>query len=187
MGKQIEYKDYFTVAEYYSLVNEIVDSYFDEAGNYAPHIGDMCTMLAFYNGCIMNKNLISDMEVITDIFDADVIFANEEFLEAFNEAITFDGDIKYDFANAFKNAMEIIHSRINSPTYAISQATRQIGELVSNLDNMISSVNNVMNEETVDKLLEFAKNVSDGKYDAKAVTDAFTESEAFKAIMAKGE
>lgn len=178
----LEYKDYFNVTEYYFIVKEIVDGYFDDLGDYAPHLGDMSAMLLFFNLCIENKELLTEEKEITDPFEAEVIFANEDFIRAFNEAIFFDGDIRYDFANAYKNAMEIVQYRINSPSYAVNQAAIKMNEVLGGIGDIVDSVNSVMNEETVNKLVDFAQKVSDGKYDAKAVSDAFAESEAFKKI-----
>lgn len=172
---KIEYKDYFSVTEYYTLVNDLVEGFFGEDGSYTPHIGDMNSMLIFFNQCIQNKDILTDKEFIDDVMDAEVIFANTDFIAAFNEAIFYDGDIKYDFANAFKNAMEIVQYRISSMQFAMSQ-------VMNGFNALVGSINSVMNEDTIDKLTEFAQNVSDGKYDAKAVSDAFAESEAFKKI-----
>lgn len=171
----IQYKDYFDVLKYYSMVNEIVDGYFDESGDYAPHLGDMAAMLVFFNECVINKKDLVDNDFFTDPLDANELYINEDFINAFNEAITFKGLIKFDFANVFKNAMEIVHYRCTSPTNAINKGISKVGSIVD-------SINAIMNQDTVDQLLEFAKNVSDGKYDAKAVADVFAESEAFKKI-----
>ena len=175
MENQIKYKDYFTVIEYYTLVNELTDGFFSEDGTYAPHVGDMNAMLMFFNNCIENKDVITDKEVVDDPLDADEVFANNDFIEAFNEAIFFDGEIKYDFANAFKSAMEIVQYRVNSFQFATNQ-------LLNGFRSIVDNVNSVMNEDTINSLTEFAQNVSNGKYDAKAVADAFAESEAFKKI-----
>ena len=93
MGKEIKYKEYFNVAEYYTMVNDIVDGYFSEDGSFAPHIGDMSAMLTFFNNCVLNKQEITDKEFIEEVVDAEVLFANTDFIVAFNEAIYFDGDI----------------------------------------------------------------------------------------------
>lgn len=182
MGKEIKYKEYFNVAEYYTMVNDIVDGYFSEDGSFAPHIGDMSAMLTFFNNCVLNKQEITEKEFIEEVVDAEVLFANTDFIVAFNEAIYFDGDIKYDFSNIYKNAMEIVQYRIGSIQYAVNKA-------MNGLDALVKSINSVMNEDVINNLTEFAQNVSDGKYDAKAVADAFAETEAFKKIaeMERGE
>lgn len=174
MENTIKYKDYFTIMEYYKLVDDIVDGFWSEDGSYIPHIGDMNAMWVFFTDCVLNKEAIVKKE-LKDVMEADKIFSNQDFIETYNQAISFDGEIKYDFANAFKNAMEIIQFRVSSPQYALSQITNSIS-------SMVESINSVMSEDNINNLMEFAKNVSDGKYDAKAVSDAFAESEAFKKI-----
>jgi len=173
---KIEYKDQFSVAEYYALVNEIVDGFFGDDGEFTPHIGDMVAMLAFFNDCVINKKDIIDAEKVEDVLDADELFLNEDFILAFNEAIYFDGDIKYDFANAYKNAMEIV-------TYRNTSVPRAFNNLLAGLNKIVESVTSVMSEENVEKITNLAEAVSNKDFSAKAIGDAFAETEAFKKIM----
>ena len=173
---EIEYRDRFNVTEYYVLVNDIADGFFGEEGDFIPHIGDMVAMLIFYNECILNKEVFDTEEYIDDPFDADALFENEAFIECFNEAIAFDGEIKYDFANAFKNAMEIVNYRNSSMSYVMN-------EFMNGFSKMVQTVTETVTDENMEKLTEFAKAVSDKDFSAQAVGDAFAKTEAFKKIL----
>lgn len=172
----IEYKDRFTITEYYLIVNTIVDGFFGDDGSYTPHIGDMVAMLTFFNECVMNKHDIIDADRIDDVLEADELFANDEFISSFNEAIYFDGDIKYDFANAFKNAMEIVANKNNSIPLALNNVMNSISEIVETTNEMLT-------EENINKLTDFANAVAQSNFNAKSVADAFATTDAFQKIL----
>ena len=65
----IHYRNQFDVLEYTTLVNQLVDGFFDENGEYTPHIGDMNAMLLFYNVCVVDKDVVTESGLPIDDFD----------------------------------------------------------------------------------------------------------------------
>lgn len=173
----IEYKNHFTVTEYYSIVDELVNGFFDEDGEYSPQIGDMVSMLIFYNECIINKDSITEKgQPIDDLEEADVLFSDNNFIGCYNEAIEYTGYIAYDFANALKTALEIVNHRINS-------VPRVMIAIFSEFYETLNKINTLMTPDNIKLLSEFAKNVSDSNFNAQSVSDAFMTTEAYKRIM----
>jgi len=173
---EVAYRDSFDFVDYYNLVNQLVEGYFNEDGDYLPQIGDAVAMTIFFNVCIIDKEQFSDLEIIEDPLEAGGVFEDEDFIEAFNEAIFFNGQIRFDFANAFKNALEIVNYRTSSLTYASKVLTGGIKDIINRLDE-------TYDDERLQTLATIAENVASSDFNAKAVSDAFAETEAFQKIM----
>lgn len=176
MDFEVAYKDSFTVAEFYDLTDKIANGYFDENGEYTPQVGDAIAMMLFFNVCVMDKEQFTDKEVLDNLTECDDVFENEDFIRAFNEAIFFNGQIRFDFANAFKNAMEIVTYRTDSPAYAVKRVEDAV-------KSVIDIINNTFDEDRLERLNTIAENVSSSEFNAKAVSDAFAETEAFQKIL----
>lgn len=176
MDFEVAYKDSFTVAEFYDLTDKIANGYFDENGEYTPQVGDAIAMMLFFNVCVTDKEQFTDKEVLDNLTECDDVFENEDFIQAFNEAIFFNGQIRFDFANAFKNAMEIVTYRTDSPVYAVKKVEDAV-------KSVIDIINNTFDEDRLERLNTIAENVSSSEFNAKAVSDAFAETEAFQKIL----
>lgn len=176
----IHYRNQFDVLEYTTLVNQLVDGFFDENGEYTPHIGDMNAMLLFYNVCVVDKDVVTESGLPIDDFDnldeVNALFSDDDFIGCYNEAIAYTGTILYDFGNALKTALEIVNYRVNSVSRALLAIYNQFSET-------LNKINTLMSPENIQLLSEFAKNVSNSNFNAQAVEDAFMATEAWKRIM----
>ena len=106
------------VLDYVTMVNSIANDYFDEDGTYTPHIGKLNVMRLFYNNCVKDGKP-DGLDAIVDVEDIELIIKDEEFICEFNKAIETDTTINLDFANAYRDAMDMVNTRKNSFASAI--------------------------------------------------------------------
>jgi len=153
------------IVDYVSLVNNIVNEFFDDEGEYVPHIGRLNTMRLFYNECVIESNfeLSHDFE---DALQMGVLVEDEEFIEQFNAALKGDGTIRLDFANAYAEAMEIVNVRKGS----FGNAVNVIKNAISNVVDMI---NPVLGKENIEKFNKLADTFSKGNLSADSIVEAF--------------
>ncbi|MCD7891640.1 MAG: hypothetical protein LUG26_07845 [Ruminococcus sp.] len=78
--------------DYLAMVENIASEFIDEkSGVYQPHIGQLNAMRLFYNFCVTESKFDDKYEHnIVDAEDMEEIVADEEFIEAFNNAIRPD-------------------------------------------------------------------------------------------------
>lgn len=153
------------IVDYVSLVNNIVKEFFDDEGEYVPHIGRLNVMRLFYNECVIESNfeLSHDFE---DALQMDVLVEDEEFIKQFNTALKGDGTICLDFANAYAEAMEIVNVRKGS----FGNAVNVIKNAISNVVDMI---NPVLGKENIEKFNKLADTFSKGNLSADSIVEAF--------------
>lgn len=168
------------MVDYLVMVNEIVLEYFNEEGEYQPQIGTLNAMRLFYNNCVVESKFDISHDIV-DAMDMEPIVNDDEFIAAFNDAIIGDcPGICMDFANAYKDALDIVETKKTS-----------IERAVNSVKNMITSILDVINpllsDEHIDKVSEIARDVSNGKISAEAVIDAYGKSKRFKEVISSGE
>lgn len=166
------------MVEYLTMVNEIVLEYFDEDGNYQPQIGILNTMRLFYNECVIESKFELPHD-ITDAMDMEIMVTDDEFVNEFNNAIIGDvPGIRFDFANAYKDAMDIVETKKSSIERAVDSVKKMI---ISVLD----VINPLLSDEHIDKVAEIAHDVANGKISAEAVVDAYGKSNRFKEVISQ--
>ena len=166
------------MVEYLTMVNEIILEYFDEDGNYQPQIGILNTMRLFYNECVIESKFELPHD-ITDAMDMEIMVTDDEFINEFNNAIIGDvPGIRFDFANAYKDAMDIVETKKSSIERAVDSVKKMI---ISVLD----VINPLLSDEHIDKVAEIAHDVANGKISAEAVVDAYGKSNRFKEVISQ--
>lgn len=171
-------KNDFNVVDYISLVNSIVNEFFNEDGEYVPHFGRLNIMRLFYNECVIESkfDLPHDFE---NALLLDALVSDDEFIAAFNEAIKGDGKIRLDFANAYTEAMEIIDYKKNSLNSIVDT-------LKTAINNFAEKMSPVLSEDVISKFSEIADNIAKGNISAESFVKAYGESKRIEDITNKG-
>lgn len=162
-------KDTFNIGEYCSLVDAIVKEFFDSDGEYSPHIGRLNVMRLFYNECVLD----SKFDLPHDFSDAlllDVLVFDEEFISEFNNSLIGDGNIRLDFANAYKEAIDIVNTRKGT----LGNAVSVIKKLFSDIVDMI---NPVLGKDNIENLTKLAENFANGNLTADTIIEVFKNKE----------
>lgn len=159
---------------YASVVDEIVDNHFNTTGEYIPHYGLMSVMCTFYNTCVIESKIDAKINHEMSLLEiVNVLSADKSFMVAFNDAICMK-EYRLDFANAYRDAMEIVYTKKSSLNYAVDR-------LVKSMDSIVEKILPVVSEENVNKLSSIADVFKNGDIN---LVDAFTKSDRFKEILA---
>ena len=176
--KKMKVNTYLGMVEYLTMVNEIVLEYFDEDGNYQPQIGILNAMRLFYNECVIESKFELPHD-ITDAMDMEIMVTDDEFVSEFNNAIIGDiPGIRFDFANAYKDAMDIVETKKSSIERAVDSVKKMIF-------SVLDVINPLLSDEHIDKVAEIAHDVANGKISAEAVVDAYGKSNRFKEVISQ--
>ena len=166
------------VLDYASMVNSLANDYFDEDGTYTPHIGKLNVMRLFYNTCI-KEGKQEGLDTIDEIENMEKIIHDEYFVKEFNHAIETDGTIRLDFANAYRDAIDMVNTRKNS----FASAIEVFKGAVLGITEKISPV---LTEGNLAKLTKIADEVSKGNLSADAIATAYGNSQRFADVTKKG-
>lgn len=170
MNSVFEVNTKLALFDYLAMVRDIASEFInDEDGTYQPQIGKLNAMRLFYNSCVTKSRF--DKKYGHDVIDAsdmEEIVTDNEFMKAFNEAIIGDGTIQYDFANAYKDAIEIVDVKKTS----FGSAVNIIGSMINKI---FDSVSPLLTEENIKVVSQIAKDMSDGKISAEAIVDAYAD------------
>lgn len=165
-----------TLIDYISLIDALVDGYFDVDGNYQPHIGMANAMRLFYNLCV--KKSIFDNTIphdFSDIILVEKLASCDEFILQFNNAISLGSIccIDFTFGYAYNQAMEIVQVR-NDPMYKMSNDINVF------LNSLLSLISNVMTQENIDITRDLANDIKSGKLDFSKIMMAYANSPEFE-------
>lgn len=169
-------KDTLDITDYVVIVEAIVKEYFDESGAYTPHIGILNAMRIFYNEVVTDTDIDVPHNVI-DTTEMEAFVNDKDFIIAFNAAIRGSGELKLDFANAYKDALDIVETRKNS-----------FGAIIDNIQDILikfaDKVTPALTGENVDKIAKIAEDIASGKLSSEAIAAAYGNSDAFQQILA---
>jgi len=164
------------IIDYIVLVNEMVLEYFNDDGEYQPHIGMLNVMRLFYNNCVVESKFDNPHDIV-DAMDMEIIVEDDDFLNTFNDALVGNiPGVRFDFANAYKDAMDIVENKKHS----IERAVDSIKKLLSSIFDI---VNPLLTDEHMDMVAEIAKNVGNGNISAEAIVDAYGKSKRFQQVI----
>lgn len=162
--------------DYMVLVNDMVLEYFNDEGEYQPHIGMLNVMRLFYNVCVKESKFDNPHD-ITDAMDMEIIVEDDDFLNAFNDAIIgVVPGIRFDFANAYKDAMDIVETKKHS----IERGVESIKKL---LFSILEVVNPLLTDEHMNMVSKIAENIGNGNINAEAIVDAYGKSQRFQDVI----
>lgn len=136
------------VINYISMVEHLASEFFDENGEYTPSFGKLNAMRLFYNNCV-KKSEIELEHNVTDALSLEGLATNKAFISAFNKAIVGDGRLRLDFANAYKDAIEIVEVKKDSLMSAVNIIKNSLSELIEETKPLLS-------EENVSRLIDFS-------------------------------
>lgn len=113
--------------------------------------------------------------------DMEIIVEDDDFLDAFNDAIVGDSSgIRMNFSNAYKDAMDIVETKKQS-------IERAVDSIKKALSSIVDTINPLLTDEHIDKVSEIARDVANGKLSAEAIVDAYGKSERFKQVVNSNE
>ena len=163
MRKKRKFNTYLSVIDYAMIVEELVNEFYNlETGAYQPQFGNLNAMRLFYNYFYKTK----DEEEIVDALDMDVIVSDDDFIDAFNDAITSYAGIQYDFANAYRDALDIVEEKKTS-------VGRVIDVLRAGLKTFFETSAPAMSEESIDKIYSLVQNIADGKIGVEEIMKTY--------------
>lgn len=154
-----------SISEYMDVVSEIVDGFFDDDGNYVPHIGNIAAMEAFFNHCVKEHKYELPAESDEVPYPIDIVFADEEFIAAFNDAVDDTYRTAINFGNAYRDALKIVDDKKGSLGRAVvmissfveryftpDNMAKLFGESnrfqeIANGENVVSFVEQVLNKQ----------------------------------------
>lgn len=161
------------LVDYIVMVNALAEEFFDENGEYLPYAGKLNAMRLFYNNCVRVSDLDEQVDHnITNVFDMEKLITNEEFIKAFNDTISKNDLIRFDFGNAYNDALDIVNHRKSS-----------IGGLLSSIGKMISNITNSMTDENIEKISKIAQDITDGVISPESIVDAYGNSKRFSEVV----
>lgn len=156
MEKTMVFDTNMTMGDFVRATEDIASHFFDENGNYVPHIGHMNAMRVFYNFCVKESEydeLIGT--TVDDILDMKPIITDNDFLREFNTAIGlceyFTYSFKLDFHNAYACAIDMVDTKKGS-------AEQMVHIVLSGLNAFMQQIGSYFNEENLDKLTTLAEN-----------------------------
>lgn len=172
----------FSALDYVVLVDQIAAQHFDN-GEYAPHLGLLNTMKLFYDNCVTECPLDAEIAAV----DADAknlaivtaLASNSDFIEAFNAALVTDCR-KFDFANAYADAMKIVDNQKSSMWTLLNIAQNAMNGLVAKIAPALTP-------ENLTAMQKIAKGITENTPTAEAVVKAYADSELLKARVANKE
>lgn len=127
----MKFENKLSVNDYLETVETIANGFFNDNGEYVPHIGRIVAVTVYCDMC-MKESVFSDVENP----DMDVIFSNEEIMDAYSSALDEALTVEYDqecltFGNAYYDALKIVDYRKSSMVQAVGLITGLINEVMS--------------------------------------------------------
>lgn len=166
------------IAEYIVTVRDIASAYFDDKCNFQPYIGDLNAMRIFYAVCVKDSpyegTLLHEED---DLSKFEELFADEDFISAYNDAICFGAEcIMLNFANAYNSAREMIETKKTS-------ADRIINYLSYVVEDIANRISPTMSEDTLNKVMQISSDIKEGRISAQAVADAYSNTKRFEDVI----
>lgn len=165
------------ILNYVNVVNEIASGYFDDNDDYQPHMGLINAMTVFHNTCVSNTNVDAESAgVIDNPSDIEMIFNDDGFVELFNQAIIVES-IRLDFANAFRDALDIVNTNKTSINHAIQKLKKLI-------NGMTDSVSELMTPETIELVSKLKDLLESGDITVDKFIESYGDSKMFQQLLA---
>ena len=177
--KKIVWHINLDIIEYLMLVDAIVAGYFDDYGDYKPHIGALNCMRLFYNLCVTESKFDDEIpHDFTDILLVGKLAADRGFVDAFQEATTYRNEYagRLNFSEAYQNAIDIIDNKSNP-----------LEKLYQGIMGMLKSVAGELTDENIKAIGEFATQVKNGNVDYYKLMEGYGNSDSFKNTVAPSE
>ena len=174
MDNKVKVETKLGVVDFVTMVDAIVAEFFDDDGNYTPHIGRLNAMRLFYNECVLDDTFGLPHN-ITDALEMDALIKNEEFICLFTQALVTDNAFTFDFANAYDTAREIVDAKKDS----VGRVVDAIKNLIGRFSDMLAPM---FSEDNIKKLEQISKDISSGKLSDQSIVEAFGNSDLIDKI-----
>lgn len=178
MAKEIIVNDNVDIITYSAAVQAIAEKFFDVKDNYTPYFGRINAVTVFFNYFVDDESLTDYFSDMKDEITTDFIVRNEECLNLYNKALQGTGTYRLDFANAYKDAMEVVYHRRSSVGNIIDRIQKAVSEIAD-------VINPVFSGDNLDKLTEITKNVADGNLSAESIVEAYGNSKRLEEVLDK--
>lgn len=167
------------IIEYVNLVNGIADKYFNENHEYQPHIGMVESMRLFYAICVKESEFDSTCPHDTvEIKLLEPVLSNSNFINAYNDALAESTGYQFNFACAYRDAMSIVEAK----KYSLYSVTGQLGQILLNLIDRVSST---ISNENIEKILSFSNSIQNGDVDYYKLLETLADSPLFQEALKK--
>ena len=167
----------FDLLQYVHIVNDIVDEYFNDSYEYQPHIGMISAMRIFYAECVKE----SDFDEIcphdtNDIELLEKVLTNEEFIDEYNQALLEVDGFRFNFACAYRDAMDIVEAMKNSHLPLL-------GKLEQIILGILEKWGQALSEENIVKLQKVSEDIKSGNFDYYQFLQDHSSSAEFQEIL----
>ena len=170
----------FNLAEYFQVVDEIVNGFFDaETGEYQPHCGRVVGLTVFYNHCVVPKNNPL-FKTIDDASDLNEVLKNEEIVKLYEFATQLGSDEFLSFEHAYKDAMQIVEYRKND-AHMLSHA------IVDGVKALLDSFKASINVDELNDMMGVINRIASEEITPEALVKAYEDSDRFQVITGKKE
>lgn len=163
--KLIESVDLLT---YVQAVNDIVEKYFDEDGNYTPHLGRANSVGVLFNYFVDEESMNAKFPESDEQLDVQLLLQDAECMALYEKATLGKGRYDLDFANAMSDALDIINTRKTSLRYSFEI-------LLNALSDMLDKFSSTLDESNVAKISEIVNKISQGNIGEK-IMDKYEKS-----------
>lgn len=165
--KNLKLIESVNLSTYVQAVNEIVDGFFDEDGNYTPHIGRANAISVLFNYFVDEKCI--DEYFPEDNIDSGVLLADKDCMIFYNDALIGNGVYLLDFSNAYSDALDIVNTRKTSLRYSFEIIEKA-------LTSLLDRFSTTMNEENLAKLTSMVEKISQEGFGAESLKKAYEKS-----------
>lgn len=152
MEKTMVVNNNLDMVKFLGVVESIAREYFNERGEYTPHVGLLNAMCVYYNECVLESKY-DDILVrpVTEGIELRDVVSDKEFIRNFNDALN-EYEYEMNFGTAYHYAMNIVKHRESS--------LQSIVDVIKNaLLDLMNNVNDSIGKENVDKLYEMFENI----------------------------
>lgn len=156
------------VVDYAIMVESLASEFFNlETGDYQPHLGNLNAMRVFYNTFYRDEE---KDDAIIDALDMNPIVSDIDFITAFNDAITSCSGIQLDFANAYRDALDIVESRKTS-------VGRIFTGIKEGLQNLVETMSPAMDEENIGKIYSVVQEIAKGNISMDKIVKTYGKND----------
>lgn len=179
MENKIIYDTSLGLVDYFAMVEEIVSEYFNEEGNYQPHVGRLNAMRLFYNHCVKDGKFEGEIaHDIVDALDMEPLVKDVDFVMAFTEATSNIKANELSFGNAYNDSLAIVKVK--------KSAFERIADgFLKSLSSLVDKAAPFLNEDVLAKVSDIAKDIGNGKISAQSIVDAYANSERLKEVVSQ--
>lgn len=192
----MKFNNQLNIESYVGVTSEIVSNFFDKTnGEYLPHFGNIYTVYVYFMNCVESEpdDIVTKDTIITtnedgtesiSLIELQKLFDDEDFMRAYNSATMPNRAYALDFGHAHADAIRIVKSRSanNNPLiFGITELVKTFNELFTSeelagfLKAFTDSIGSI-NDDTVTKLTDTAKEVMNGNLSAQAIVNAYNNN-----------